>query len=141
MTIKEKFTIFHTNTAYTSRRYIWTAITRAVDFRNITIFEHSKKECEKLNECKLKQYFKLKIENYKQQDNMAKRVFKDEDYVDYDWIMKNKQCCMYCLENFYFNIEDACTSSNFSIDRVSNLNAHIKNNCLLSCIHCNTSKH
>ena len=60
--IQKPYTIFDINIAYTDRRWIYTAITRATYLENITICKHAKKECEMLERCKYKQYFKLMIE-------------------------------------------------------------------------------
>ena len=145
-TIKDKFTIFHCNTPYVSRKYIWTAITRANKLSNITIFKHSNKEVEAIEESKMKQYVKLKIENYKHQDLLAKRsyikypFFHEEHYVDYNWFVEQPDKCHYCGENFYYNLINGTVESNTSVDRIDNTEAHVINNCLLSCIHCNVSK-
>ena len=75
-TITEKYTVFDCNTPYVDRNFIWTALTRATDLKNITIFEHSIEECQVLEESKKKQKITLKIEGYKAQDKQAKRSFK-----------------------------------------------------------------
>ena len=43
---------------------IWTAITRVRKLDNITYFEHPDHEVQRLCDSKLKQYLKLKTENY-----------------------------------------------------------------------------
>ena len=40
----EKITIFDCNTPYVDRYYIWTALTRAKDMKNVQVFEHSDQE-------------------------------------------------------------------------------------------------
>ena len=67
-TIHQPFTIFDCNVAYVDRRYVWTALTRASSFKDVTIFKHSEQEKKALEKCKLKQYFDLKIKNYIEQD-------------------------------------------------------------------------
>ena len=145
-TIKNKYTIFHCNTPYVSRKYIWTAITRANKLSNITIFKHSNKEVEALEESKLKQYIKLKIENYKHQDELVKRsytkypFYHEEHYVDYGWFVQQPDSCHYCGESFYYNVANGTVESNVSVDRINNTYGHTVGNCLLSCIYCNVSK-
>ncbi len=145
-TIKDKFTIFHCNTPYVSRKYIWTAITRANKLSNVTIFQHSNREVEALEASKLKQYIKLKIENYKHQDELARRLFikypffQDEHYVDYEWFVEHPDRCHHCGENFYYELNNGTVESNVSIDRINNTQSHTVGNCVLSCIHCNVSK-
>ena len=86
LSIKEPITIFDTNTPYVSRNWIWTAITRATDFNNITIFIHSGKEVERLEHFKLMQYFDLKIKGYKEQDKKCHRKYNPDDYISSYWI-------------------------------------------------------
>ena len=144
-TIKDKFTIFHCNTPYVSRKYIWTAITRANKLSNVTIFQHSNREVEALEASKLKQYIKLKIENYKHQDELARRLFieypffQDEHYVDYEWFVEHPDRCHHCGENFYYELNNGTVESNVSIDRINNTQSHTVGNCVLSCIRCNVS--
>ena len=124
LTIPRPYTIFDTNIAYSDRRWIYTAITRATYLDNITIYKHSKKECDAI-ECKYKQYFELKIKNYVSQDTLAGRIkeikgellfkgSKIEDYVDYDWIVDHSEFkCYMCGCMFDFEIEDGNVNSNF----------------------------
>ena len=152
-TIYEPFTIFDSNIAYTDRRWIYTAVTRATDFKNISIFEHSESECDALLLSKIKQYFTLKIKNYIEQDMLAGRVIKTkqgdlvfknkviQDYVDYDWIKgKGLLFCYICGEQFEYELIDGKVHSNMTIDRLDNANPHTKSNCKICCLHCNCSK-
>lgn len=66
-------TIFDINTPYVDRFFVWTALTRATDFDNVTIFEHSSSELKSLNESRVKQYLKEKIESYKEQERVEGR--------------------------------------------------------------------
>ena len=152
MTIHDPYTIFDSNVAYADRRWIYTAVTRASDFNNITIFEHSKKECEILEKCKYKQYFDLKIDNYIKQDIVANRITKNndnelvyknvviEDYIDYNWINKQDFKCYMCGEYFDIELVDAKVNSNLTVDRINNSCYHSKSNCKLCCLSCNCAK-
>ena len=152
LTIPRPYTIFDTNVAYTDRRWIYTAITRATYFENITIFKHSEKECQMLEKCKYKQYFDLKIQNYINQDVLAGRIKQNKEglifkglyidnYVSYDWIMNQPNFkCYLCGCIFDFDLEDSRVNSNFSIDRQDNRLPHTKDNCKLCCVNCNRAK-
>ena len=72
LTKSEEMIIFDCNTPYVSRKYIWTAITRSTELKNITIFEHPADEIEALTIARQNQYFKFKINNYIRQDKEAK---------------------------------------------------------------------
>jgi hypothetical protein len=142
----EKITIFDSNLPYCDRKFLWTAITRARKLDNVTIFIHSNNEVEQFSEAKIKQYFKLKCDGYKMQDSKAKREYKEDEYIDEKWIaetLKTQQNkCFYCNCTFNFEItSSASVNSNLTVDRkISKGIAHIKRNCVLSCLHCNCSK-
>ena len=140
LTVEDAFTIFDCNTPYVDRNFIWTAITRATDFKNITIFEHSEEECAKLEVSKKHQKLALKVKNYKSQDTHAGRKFTDKEYVDVAWIQSQKQCCFNCGINFYFKVENGEVETNLSVDRINNAIAHVKNNSRLCCVSCNVAR-
>ena len=139
-TITEKYTVFDCNTPYVDRNFIWTALTRATDLKNITIFEHSIEECQVLEESKKKQKLTLKIEGYKTQDKQAKRTFNTDDYVNVDWINSQEQKCFHCGIHFYYHMENGDAETNLTVDRIDNHIAHVKKNCRLCCINCNVAR-
>ena len=151
VTIHKEFTIFDCNIAYADRRFIWTALTRATSFKNVTIFKHSDKECKALERCKIKQYYELKIQNYIQQDILSGRIKKEndtlycknvviDDYINYEWFMDQEFKCYLCGCNFYFELEDGRVNSNISADRVDCSLPHTINNCKICCYQCNRCK-
>jgi hypothetical protein len=71
----EKVTVFDANLPYTDRKYLWTAITRARKLDNVFIYIHSAPEVERFTDSKIKQYFKFKCDNYKQQDKKVNRTW------------------------------------------------------------------
>ena len=105
LSIDDRVTVFDCNTPYVDRFYVWTAITRVRDLDNITYFEHSELEVQRLCDAKLTQYLKLKIDNYKRQDIEAKRNVSNEKYIDIYWLSnkidKNEYCplchCKYSI--------------------------------------------
>lgn len=136
----EKVTIFDSNLPYTDKKFLWTAITRARKLDNITIYIHPKEEVERYTESKLKQYFKIKVDNYKQQDRKANREFKDEDYITSDWIYQQYDIkdCPYCKKAMTIHVADeGNVTSNITVNRHKNTLAHTKENCQLCCHHCN----
>ena len=143
--VSERMTIFDLNLPYVSKNHIWVAITRARSLKNLQIFIHDDKEVKGYTYARIKQYFTLKVQNYKNQDNKAKRAFKADDYIDEEFIftqqkkMNNK--CSYCLKDLEIFIDnDNTVKSNLTIDRIDNKLAHIKSNCKICCHHCNVSK-
>ena len=143
LTWKDPYTIFNCNTPYVNRRWIYTALTRTDDLNKVTIFVHSDKEIEILREYKLKQYFGMKINNYKKQDKKANRIIDERRYINFDWIeekFETLQGCYICKKPFEFNVVDAKITSNLTVDRLNNNEAHHKSNCKLCCLNCNVTK-
>jgi len=140
----EKITIFDTNTPYTDKKYIWTAITRARKLENINIFIHSDFEINNLCQSKIKQYFNFKINNYKNQDKKAKREIDDKNYITEQWIAENlEKCefkCLYCKKYLNIEIDYDTVKTDITVDRIHNNLAHTKNNCVISCLNCNLRK-
>ena len=143
--ISEKMTIFDLNLPYVSKNHIWVAITRARSLKNLQIFIHDDQEVKSYTYARIRQYFNMKIQNYKNQDNKAKRDFKAEDYIDENFIFqqqkKTNNKCSYCLKDLEIFIDnDNIVKSDLTIDRVDNKLPHIKSNCKICCHHCNVSK-
>ena len=122
-----------------TREWLWTSITRCVDFRKVKFYLN--KKYDKVMELNMiKDYFKRKVDGYKVQDLKATRQIDEEEYVDVDFcIEKFKGNCENCNVKFDFEIKHGRLSSNFSAQRVSNEIAHYKSNCVGWCVRCNCS--
>ena len=108
LSIDDEITIFDCNTPYVDREFVWTAITRARELKNITFFEHSANEIKRLEESKLKQFLKLKIDGYKRQDLDAKRTICNEMYIDVEWFSDQiftHQNCTVCNTKYYYVLD------------------------------------
>ena len=143
--IGEKMTIFDLNLPYISKNHVWVSITRARRLKNLQIFIHDDKEVKGYTYARIKQYFNMKIQNYKIQDNKAKRNFNSNDYIDEDFIFsqqkKHNNKCSYCLKDLEIFIDnDNNVKSDLTIDRINNNLAHMKTNCKIACFLCNVSK-
>jgi hypothetical protein len=95
LSIKNKITIFDTNTPYVDRNFVWTAITRVTDLNNIQIFIHNDDEVNKLLESKINQYYSFKVDGYKSQDKKAGRTWTD-GFVDVNFININLEVSNTC---------------------------------------------
>ena len=143
--ISEKMTIFDLNIPYVTKEHIYVAITRARSLKNLQIFIHPEREVSSYTNSRIKQYFTFKIQNYKKQDEKAKRDFKVDEYIDEEFIFsqqkKTNNKCSYCMKDLqiYINNENNVISD-LTIDRVDNRFAHIKSNCKICCLICNISK-
>jgi hypothetical protein len=145
-TIEQPMTIYDANVPHTSREFIWTAITRATDLKYISVWNHQDDEISGLLQSRKKLYYSQKIQNYKKQDKLVRREWKDEDYISPEWILeqwralktKTCPCCAVPFEQ-YVN-EDGQVITNITVDRKDNKLAHIKTNCQLMCRTCNVTK-
>ena len=122
-----------------SREWVWTSLTRCVDFRNVKFFLN--KDFDKEVEVKMmKKYFENKVEGYRGQDTRASRKIDDEDYVDVKWCLeKFKGNCEKCNVKFDFETKGGKLCSNFTAQRVSNETGHYKSNIVPWCRYCNCS--
>ena len=85
-----------------SREWLWTAITRATDFNNVSFYHNVEAE-QDIQEQRLVNYFKNKIEAYKQQDKKAGRELNLDNYVDVDFCMDRMNgTCGKCGCDFLF---------------------------------------
>ena len=138
-----KVTLFDCNTPYIDRNFIWTAITRVRELNNIVYFEHPDDEIKRLENSRMLQFLKLKIDFYKRQDMDAKRNIKKETYIDVDWFVNEINCvdrCSLCNTQFYTVLDERNdVMCNISVDRLNNDICHEKDNCQL-CVECNRSK-
>src|SRR5947208_953153 len=101
--IRRSITIFDaykadSDSSYVDRNFVWTALTRATDFSQITIYTPQKQADVNEGE-KIKQYLKSKIAGYKHQDTKAGRQYESQHYVTIDWINDeyeriHGQCCV-----------------------------------------------
>ena len=144
LSLDGKVTLFDCNTPYVDRNFVWTAITRVRELDNITYFEHPDDEIQRLENSRLLQYLKLKIDFYKKQDIDAKRSINKETYIDVEWFTDQINCherCSLCNVNYYMVLDESNNVfCNISVDRVDNDGFHSKDNCQLLCIECNKSK-
>jgi hypothetical protein len=145
MSIDKKLTIFSSNIkSHVDRHYFWTALTRATDFNNVQVFIHNDSELNKLRNSRLNRYFTEKIQGYKNQDTKKHREITNQ-YIDTKWLWAQYRAndyCSHCYRDFEFDFdEDHNMTSNLSVDREDNSKPHDKSNCVLSCVHCNVSKH
>ena len=69
-----------------TREWLYVSITRCVDLNNVSFYQNVEAE-QDIQEQKLMNYFKNKVEAYKQQDKRASREINKDNYVDVEWCM------------------------------------------------------
>ena len=141
LSIDEKITIFDLNHFMVGNKWIYTAITRTTDIKNIQFyikknrFENNEIDIY-VEENGLEQVVtKLHrdIGNHWKTDRDAGRNMDDWDLTPawaLDILRKTKRCSL-CMK-------DIC--EDFSIDRIDNSKGHLKDNCRIICWLCNVSK-
>jgi hypothetical protein len=143
-TIDDKVTLFNLNSPFVDRQRLWVALTRASELKNITVFLDSDESVDFSKNSILDRYLTNKIQNYKQQDKQARREYKETEYIDNAWIkheiLSSKSCCHLCSNVIDITIENCVVITDLSIDRKNNDLAHVKNNCQITHLLCNTSK-
>jgi hypothetical protein len=134
-TIKDKITIYDWQHFFVSRKWLYTAFTRAEYLDNVMFFDY-KEQAE--NRRALDRYLERKIERYKQQDLKAGRHIDEKDYITPEWLFncfgKSCNCCGDCL---VYEVEGGVVKSNITAQRIDNEVGHEMGNCVASCDYCN----
>ena len=91
----------------------------------------------------IKSHLKDKINSYKQQDIVKKRL-NDAEFVSLnDTIDLLKHCemkCAYCSEEVYILYEKVREKRQWSLDRINNDIGHNRGNLLIACLECNLKR-
>ena len=130
--IEAKYTIFDIYNPRITRRWAWTAITRATDLNNITIYDGS--ICKQLELDDVRTLFVGKIGKYKTQDSKAKRPITSPDYITPEFIFSFMHT--HCDGNCDGTLLDETT---ITMDRIDDTQPHIISNCMARCNMCNCS--
>ena len=136
-TIDEAITIFDHKFAYATRKWLYTAVTRATDLKKVFFYDYDE-SAEK--ERDMIQYFTRKVEKYRQQDKKANRSIDDANFITKEWLMScvGKSCgsCSDCLND---NRSHGRIDCNLTARRVCNNEAHHLDNVMPYCVYCNTA--
>ena len=139
--VKGSITIHEYDLPIASREWLWCAITRCVDFRQVKFYKNNDYE-KQMSKNMIMRYFKNKVDNYKLQDRKAKREINEETYMTPEWCLKMfKSRCEKCNTSFNFETKQGKLCSNFAAQRLCNLRPHDVDNCCAYCFYCNVSAH
>ena len=137
--VKETMTIHEWDLNYVSREWLYTALTRCVDFKKVKFYRNKKFDKE-MEANMYRRYFENKIEGYKNQDRDKGREIDEDDYVDVDWCLERYNGnCQKCNTWFDFKIKNGRLNSDFTAQRLDNGLCHSKSNCTHFCRDCNCS--
>jgi hypothetical protein len=122
---------------YVSRQWFYTAITRSKDLSRVKFYKYEIEP--EIRKKEMKQYFKNKVDGYKQQDLKANRGIDEREYIDEEWLMsKIGQWCPECHEPFIFEKICGYTTSTLTAQRLENEEGHYMDNCICMCVRCNS---
>ena len=139
--VKESITIHEWDLPITSREWIWTALTRCVDFRKVKFYCNPDFD-KHMDKNMIMRYFRNKVENYKIQDRRAGRDINDEEYITAEWCLSQfTSRCKKCNTSFNFETKKGKLCSNFTAQRLCNDTGHEMDNCCAYCFYCNVSAH
>jgi len=135
--ISEKITIFDWALLCANRKWIYTAVTRATELKNVVFYSGPVNE---VDEGVLDKYLDKKVENYKKQDREHGREI-PSDFVTRDWLKAQfGKVCSDCGDCLRFDIQGGRVESNLTADRLDNDEAHHLNNIVPLCVSCNQRK-
>ena len=135
-TITKPITIFDWNHYFVDRKWIYTAITRAENFKNVFFYKGQKDDYDARV---LRKYLGFKIENYKQQDEKAGRSINVDNFVDCNWFINQfGKACPRCGDCFKFDINNGkVVDCNLTANRIDVSECHHLNNVNPLCTVCN----
>jgi hypothetical protein len=135
--INDKITIFDWRFFFVNRKWLYTAVTRATELRNVSFFDG---QSEDYDEETLDKYLARKVENYRRQDLDHDRPLTD-NFVTPAWLKSQfGKVCQDCGDCLRFDIRGGRVESNLTADRLDNDECHHLNNIVPLCVTCNQRK-
>ena len=139
--VKGSITIHEYNLPIASREWVWTSVTRCVDFRKVKFYSNPSFD-KQMDNNMIMRHFKNKVEGYKTQDRHSHREIDESEYITPEWCLKHTRGkCQKCNTPFNFEIKHGKLCSNFSCQRLDNSIAHHIDNSTPFCVYCNVSAH
>lgn len=136
--IADKITIFDWKYKFVNRKWIYTAVTRATELKNVYFYDGTLGKDDIDEDIKLKKYLEMKVANYISQDLQHGREI-TTNYITVDWLKQQfgKSCpeCGDCLR--YDVIDGYKINSNLTADRLDCSECHHINNIVPCCTTCN----
>lgn len=131
-----------------TREWFYTALTRSRNLEEIYYWDPSVilHDLQVVKDGELELKMERKLAGYKAQDDKAGRIFNEADYFDVDdfkaLLLEQDFRCSVCNNIVSLEWKKGTTDkSQFTLDRKENDLAHVKGNCVISCLGCNRAKH
>ena len=110
--INNNITIFDWNLWCSTREWLYTAITRATDFKNVSFYDGGSED---ITEELLERYLQQKLCKYRKQDRDGGRTIDVANYVDCQWL---RSCfggsCSGCGIQLSYWLKNGKVQSNFN---------------------------
>ena len=112
---KGSITIHEYNLPIASREWLWCAITRCVDFRQVRFYSNPTFD-KQMDKNMIMRCFKNKVEGYKTQDKKASREVDEAKYITLEWCLNRMRGkCEKCNVPFNFEVMKGKLCSNFLV--------------------------
>ena len=139
--VKGSITIHECNLPIANREWVWTSVSRCVDFRQARFYSNPSFD-KQMDKNIIMRYFKNKVEGYRAQDKRSHREIDESKYIDAEWCLRQMRGnCQKCNTPFNFEVKQGKLCSNFSCQRLDNSIAHHTDNSTSFCVYCNCSAH
>ena len=137
----EAITIFDTDFYFVTRKWVYTAVTRATDLSRVFFYVGPAFTRAEVNEDDvLERYLELKVHNYKSQDLKAGRPLA-ANYFTQQWLFDQYgKACPGCGDCFRFELFKGRVDGNLTADRIDCEESHHLNNIAPLCTTCNQRK-
>ncbi len=135
--IDGKITTFKWRFFFVRRKWLYTAVTRATELKNVFFFSGPTTD---YDETALDNYFAKKVKNCKKQDLQHGRPLTDK-FITPTWLKAQFGKVYHdCGDCFRFDIKGKVVESSLSADRLDNLECHHLKNIVPRCVTCNQRK-
>ena len=147
MTAEGGVTLFDVDIWCVSREWFYTALTRTTDLNEVYFWDPAAGvlgDLPVVMRSDFRQAMEGRIKGYMEQDTVAGRTWEQEDFIDGEAIMalhiSQGGGCAHYTEYLPPRWKDKDRNQP-TVDRLDNALPHIKGNCVLACLRCNTTRH
>jgi hypothetical protein len=137
LSVDKAITIYDWKCEWASRKWIYTAVTRARRLDQVFFLDYQ----EKSQKDKIMRYMRQKVEGYKYQDRKGKKAIDEKNYVTAEWLygQLGKSCHNNCSDCLVASVVNGTVECNLTAQRLNNDIAHHMDNVIPFCVECNVA--